>query len=120
MARRIPESGFALFPHAADFDTIEIRGIMLIDPAQIQNKIFFAPGSGNIDFLSCPERTVTGNFLNDPEFSFKGGYKQSVQTLLCLETQHMPDSINHENFTDCTLSPDEVYDFTTEYRFSVK
>jgi len=62
----------------------------------------------------------SGNFLNDPEFSFKGGYKQSVQTLLCLETQHMPDSINHENFTDCTLSPDEVYDFTTEYRFSVK
>ena len=62
----------------------------------------------------------SGNFLNDPNFSFKGGYKQSVQTLLCLETQHMPDSINHANFTDCTLSPDEVYDFTTEYRFSVK
>ncbi len=62
----------------------------------------------------------SGNFLNDPEFPFKGGYNQTPQTLLCLETQHMPDSINHANFTDCTLSPDEVYDFTTEYRFSVK
>lgn len=62
----------------------------------------------------------SGNFLNNAEFPFKNGYKQTPQTLLCLETQHMPDSINHANFTDCTLSPGEVYDFTTEYRFSVK
>lgn len=62
----------------------------------------------------------TGNFLDSSEICFKGGYKQGPQTFLCLETQHMPDSINHENFTDCTLSPNEIYDFTTEYRFSVK
>lgn len=62
----------------------------------------------------------TGNFLVNEAFPFKGGYKQSVQTLFCLETQCMPDSINHENFTNCVLRPGEVLDTTTEYRFSTK
>ena len=43
-----------------------------------------------------------------------------VMTLFCLETQHMPDSVNHDNFTNCVLKPGEVYDFTTEYRFKVR
>ncbi len=62
----------------------------------------------------------SGNFLTNEEYPFKGGYRQCPQTLLCLETQHMPDSINHDNFTNCVLKPGEKYDFTTEYRFSVK
>ena len=62
----------------------------------------------------------SGNFLTNAEFPFKGGYKQVPQTLLCLETQKMPDSVNHDNFTNCVLKPGEKYDFTTEYRFSVK
>ena len=62
----------------------------------------------------------SGNFLNNVEFPFKGGYKQVPQTLLCLETQKMPDSVNHDNFTNCVLRPDEVYDYTTEYRFGVR
>lgn len=62
----------------------------------------------------------SGNFLNNEEFPFKGGYKQVPQTFVCLETQHMPDSINHDNFTNCVLKPGEKYDYTTEYRFSVK
>lgn len=62
----------------------------------------------------------TGNFLRNAAFPFKGGYKQSVQTLFCLETQCMPDSINHDNFTNCVLRPGEVLDTTTEYRFSTK
>ena len=62
----------------------------------------------------------TGNFLRNAEYPFKGGYKQSVQTLFCLETQCMPDSINHDNFTNCVLRPGEVLNTTTEYRFSTK
>jgi len=62
----------------------------------------------------------SANFLNNAEFPFKGGYAQVPQTFLCLETQCMPDSIHHTNFTNCVLMPDEVYDYTTEYRFSVK
>ncbi len=62
----------------------------------------------------------SGNFLKNDAYPFKGGYRQVPQTLMCLETQHMPDAINHENFTNCVLKPGEVYDYTTEYRFSVK
>ncbi len=62
----------------------------------------------------------SGNFLTNEKYPFKGGYPQKIQTLMCLETQAMPDSINHDNFTNCVLKPDEKYDYTTEYRFSVK
>lgn len=62
----------------------------------------------------------TGNFLTNEKYPFKGGYPQSIQTFVCLETQHMPDSINQSNFTDCVLRPGEKYDYTTEYRFSKK
>lgn len=62
----------------------------------------------------------SGNFLTNEKYPFKGGYAQRPQTLLCLETQHMPDSINHSGFTNCVLRPNEKYDYTTEYRFSVR
>ena len=62
----------------------------------------------------------TGNFLTNKEHPFKGGYPQGQQNAFCLETQHMPDSINHPNFTDVTLKPGEVYDYTTVYRFDVR
>ena len=39
---------------------------------------------------------------------------------MCLETQHMPDAMNHENFTNVVLCPGETYDYTTEYVFSVR
>ena len=61
-----------------------------------------------------------GNFLNDAEHPFKGGYPQTVHTLFCLETQAMPDSINHPNFTNCVLRPGEVLDTTTKYKFTTK
>ena len=60
----------------------------------------------------------TGNFLKNPEHPFKGGYPQATQNAMCLETQHMPDSPNHDNFTDCLLRPGEKYDYTTVYAFS--
>lgn len=62
----------------------------------------------------------TGNFISNPDFPYKGGYTQTPQILFCLETQFMPDSINKKGFTECVLRPGEVYDYTTEYRFSVK
>ena len=62
----------------------------------------------------------SGNFLNNPEYSFKGGYPQNPQAAFCLETQKMNDAVNHENFTDTILNPGEKYDYTTIYKFSVK
>lgn len=83
----------------------------------------YDPESGRVMEVFTNQPCVqfySGNFLNNAAFPFKGGYKQSLQTLLCLETQHMPDSVNHSNFTNCVLKPNEKYDHTTEYRFSVK
>ncbi len=62
----------------------------------------------------------TANGMADKVFDFKGGCAQAPKTFICLEAQSMPDSPNHENFTDCTLRPGEVYDTTTEYRFFAK
>ena len=39
---------------------------------------------------------------------------------LCLETQHYPDSLHHDNFPSTILRPGETYKTVTEYRFNVK
>ena len=65
----------------------------------------------------------TANFLKNPCFPLRGGYKQKTQTAFCLETQMMPDSIHHQGdpaFTDCVLRPGETYDYTTVYVFSAE
>ena len=62
----------------------------------------------------------SGNFLKNEKYPFKNGCKQSPQMAFCLETQHMPDAVNHNNFTDVTLKPEEKYDYTTIYKFSVE
>ncbi len=72
-------------------------------------------------YTSCPcVQLYTGNFLRNKAYPFKGGYPQQVQTLFCLETQSMPDSINHKGFTNCILRPGEVYERVTEYRFKIR
>ncbi len=83
----------------------------------------YDPETGRVMTLYTNQPCVqlySGNFLKNEAYPFKGGYRQVPQTLMCLETQHMPDAINHENFTNCVLKPGEIYDYTTEYRFSVK
>ena len=39
---------------------------------------------------------------------------------VCFETQKMPDAVNNPHFTDTTLNPGEIYDYTTVFKFSVK
>ncbi|MBO5416412.1 MAG: galactose mutarotase [Clostridia bacterium] len=62
----------------------------------------------------------SANFLKNEKYPMKGGFAQRTQSFVCLETQKMPDSINHDNFTDCVLRAGEVYDYTTVYKFSVR
>ncbi len=38
---------------------------------------------------------------------------------LCLETQHYPDSVNHENFPTTILKPGETYESKTTYTFDL-
>lgn len=65
-------------------------------------------------------QVYAGNFLTPDAYPFKGGFVKRPQALMCLETQKMPDSMNHAAFTDCVLKVGETYDYTTEYRFSVR
>ena len=62
----------------------------------------------------------SGNFLTNDKFPFKNNCSQHKQMAFCLETQHMPDAINHDNFTSVILNPDEKYDYTTIYKFYTK
>jgi aldose 1-epimerase len=62
-------------------------------------------------------QVYSANFLEDDGNRLKGGLIKSKQIALCLETQCMPDSMNHENFTPCTLDVGEVYDYTTIFKF---
>ena len=62
----------------------------------------------------------TANFMKNPNYPLKNGYPQGAQNAFCLETEKMPDSMNHEGFTDCTLDVGEVYSTVTVFKFSVK
>ncbi|MBQ8248552.1 MAG: galactose mutarotase [Clostridia bacterium] len=54
------------------------------------------------------------------EIPMKGGVKQTPGLAVCLETQHAPDSPNHDNFPSTKLRVGEKYDTTTIYAFGVK
>jgi aldose 1-epimerase len=58
----------------------------------------------------------TGNFL-DGKLTGVGGVNYKQHSAFCLETQHFPDSPNHENFPSTLLRPGETYRTTTVYRF---
>ncbi len=83
----------------------------------------YDPASGRVMTVYTDQPCVqlySANFLKNAEVPVKNGLPQVPQTGFCLETQKMPDSINHENFTNTVLNPGEVYRHTTIYAFSVK
>ena len=59
----------------------------------------------------------SGNFLGNKEFPFRGGEKQIKRAAFCLETEAMPDSVNHANFTNTVLRPGDEYKTSTVYEF---
>jgi aldose 1-epimerase len=60
-----------------------------------------------------------GNFLDGTLIGTSGKmYRQSYG--FALETQHYPDSPNHDNFPSTVLRPGEVYETTTIYKFGVQ
>jgi aldose 1-epimerase len=61
----------------------------------------------------------TGNFL-DGTLTGVGGNVYRQYTGFCLETQHFPDSPNHDNFPSTVLAPGDTYKTSTVYAFGVK
>jgi aldose 1-epimerase len=60
----------------------------------------------------------SGNFMNGT-VSGKSGLPYRYRAALIFETQHFPDSPNHENFPSTLLNPGETYYHLTEYEFGV-
>lgn len=58
----------------------------------------------------------TGNFL-DGTLTGKGGKSYPQYAAFCMETQHFPDSPNHDNFPSTVLKPGDTYKTTTVYAF---
>lgn len=83
----------------------------------------FDPRSGRGMKLYTDQPCVqlySGNFLTNEKFPFKNGLPQARRMAVCLETQKMPDSVNHEDFTDVTLDAGEEYLHRTTYAFFSK
>jgi aldose 1-epimerase len=77
------------------------------------------PESGRVLEVLTTEPGVqfyTANFL-DGTIRGKSGKIYARRSALCLETQHFPDSPNHQNFPSTTLKPGDRFQSTTVYRF---
>ncbi len=60
-------------------------------------------------------QVYTGNYIERHEG--KSGTMYDEQHAVCLEAQNWPDGINHADFPNIVLRPDERLDEITEYRF---
>lgn len=82
----------------------------------------YEPESGRFLEMFTKEPGVqfyTGNWLNG-KFIGKENKPYNKRDGLCLETQHFPDSPNHENFPSVLLHPGETYTTSTMYKFTNK
>ncbi len=61
----------------------------------------------------------TANYLNG-SFAGKSGERYAQHDGFCLETQHFPDSPNHDNFPSTVLRPGEIFRSQTTYVFGVR
>lgn len=80
------------------------------------------PKTGRIMEMYTTEPGVqlyTGNYL-DGKLTGRGGVVYKKHAGFCLEAQHFPDSVHHDNFPSIILKPGETYRQTTIYKFSAK
>jgi len=70
-------------------------------------------------FTTLPSVLIyTAGFLNS-QLPGKSGFLYKPFEGICLEAQFYPDSPNHSHFPSCLLHPDEVYQHSIEYHFTI-
>lgn len=82
----------------------------------------FEPNSGRLMRVFTTEpgmQLYTGNHLDGSLLS-ENGVVLGPRSGFCLETQHLPDSPNQQNFPSTILKPGEVFRSSTVYEFSLK
>jgi aldose 1-epimerase len=62
-------------------------------------------------------QVYSGNFMEGKN-TMKSGHKDNFRTAFAMETQHFPDSPNHQNFPSTELGPSGVYKTVSSYKFS--
>ncbi len=80
------------------------------------------PVSGRVMEIYTSEPGIqfyAGNFL-DGSIIGKDSTVYNYRHAFCLETQHFPDSPNHDNFPSTVLNPGETYQTSTIHKFLVK
>ena len=76
------------------------------------------PTSGRTLIIETTEPGVqlySGNFLHGQ--AGKGGKVYPHRCAVCLETQHFPDSVNHDAFPSTILKPGQTFQSQTDYLF---
>jgi aldose 1-epimerase len=79
------------------------------------------PKSGRVMEIHTDQPGIqfySGNFLKGQKG--KEGKVYPFRGAICLETQHFPDSVNHDNFPNTILKPGETYKTTTVHKFSAQ
>lgn len=78
------------------------------------------PTSGRVMEVYTDQPAVQFYSANHQGIPGRNGTYYGKQCALCLETQHYPDSPNHEDFPSTVLRPGEVFESTTIYAFKAE
>ncbi len=92
------------------------------NPAMSYAGSILDPESGIKMTVSTEESVLLfygGNFMQGEDVG-KEGKPFKHREAFCLETQQYPDAPNHENFPSIILEPDETYQKSSLYKFSVE
>ncbi len=79
------------------------------------------PGSGRVMEIYTDQPAIqfySGNFLKAQTGKVNRAY--AFRSALCLESQHIPDSVNHPQFPSTILRPGDTYRTTTVHKFSAE
>jgi aldose 1-epimerase len=80
------------------------------------------PTSGRVMEVWTTEPAIvlyTGNYL-DGTVRGKDGVIYGKHAAVCLETAHLPDSVNQPSFPSTILRPNQTYRQTCVYRFTAR
>jgi aldose 1-epimerase len=101
------DHNYGLNPRAADAKMTLAAALTEPESGRLMRVMTTEPG---VQFYS-------GNFLKGQKG--KGGKTYAHRSAICLETQHYPDSVNHDNFPSIILKPGETFESKTVYQFSI-
>ena len=96
---------------------LDSGGGKLVEAAEL-----YDPASGRVLKVLTDQPGIqfySGNFL-DGSIKGKGGKPDVLHAALCLETQHFPNSPNHQDFPSTELKPGQHYRTVTVYSFSTR